>query len=246
MKLIRGIGLYMQMLRRFFSNPGQKRIFRNRMINELYILGVQSLPIILIISAFIGGVSVIQTSFNVDGPLTPKIMVGFVTRQIIILEFAPTMLCLILAGKVGSLIASEIGTMKVTEQVDALELMGINSAAYLMLPKILAAMFFFPVLIVLGAGVSLISGYFVVAFSQIIPLQDYVEGLMLDFRPFTLTYMMVKTIVFAFLITTISGFFGYNTRGGALEVGQASTKAVVNSSIAIIVINLVLTQLMLV
>lgn len=246
MKLIRGIGLYIQMLHHFFSNPGQKKIFWKRTVNELYVIGFQSLPIILIISAFIGGVSVIQTAFNVDGPLTPKIMVGFVTRQIIILEFAPTMLCLILAGKVGSLIASEIGTMKVTEQIDALELMGLNSAAYLMFPKIIAAMFFFPVLIILGAGVSLISGYVVVAFSNIIPLQDYIDGLMLDFRPFTLTYMIVKTIVFAFLITTISGYFGYKTQGGALEVGQASTKAVVNSSITIIVINLVLTQLMLV
>lgn len=246
MKLIYGIGLYMQSVSQFFSNPGQKKIFRTRMINELYILGVQSLPIILIISAFIGGVTVLQTAFNVDGPLTPKIMIGFVTRQIIILEFSPTMLCLILAGKVGSLIASEIGTMKVTEQIDALELMGINSAAYLMLPKILAAMFFFPVLITLGAGTSIICGYFVVNFTDIIPLQDYVDGLLLEFRPFTLVYMIVKTVVFAFLITTISGYFGYNTRGGALEVGQASTKAVVNSSIAIIVINLVLTQLMLV
>lgn len=246
MKLIRGIGLYMQTLPLFFSNPGQKKIFWRRFINELYIIGFQSLPIILIISAFIGGVTVLQTAFNIDGPLTPKIMVGFVTRQIIILEFSPTMLCLILAGKVGSLIASEIGTMKVTEQIDALELMGINSAAYLLLPKICAAMIFFPVLITLGAGVSIISGYLVVDYTNIIASQDYLEGLMLEFRPFTLTYMLVKTVVFAFLITTISGYFGYNTRGGALEVGQASTKSVVNSSIAIIVLNLVLTQLMLV
>lgn len=245
MKLIRGIGSYVLMLRRFFSNPGEKKIFLNRFRNELYLIGLQSLPIVLIISAFIGGITVFQTAFNVDGPLTPKLMVGFVTRQIIILEFSPTMLSLILAGKIGSLIASEIGTMRVTEQIDAMDLMGINSAAYLMLPKILAAMFFFPVLITLGAGVSIICGYFVVDFTQIIPLPDYIDGLLLDFKPFTLIYMLVKTVVFAFLITTISGYFGYKTHGGALEVGQASTKAVVNSSIIIIIVNLILTQLML-
>ena len=209
-------------------------------------LGLESLGIVAIISVFMGAVVTIQTAFNTDHPLLPIYAVGFATRQSIILEFSPTIISLILAGKVGSRIASEIGTMRVTEQIDALEIMGINSAGYLILPKIIASMIINPMLVVISIFLGVLGGWMASAITNVIPLSHYIYGILFEFAPYDVFYALVKTVVFAFLIASISGYFGYNTKGGALEVGHASTKAVVFSSIYIIVFNLILTQLLLV
>ena len=209
-------------------------------------LGLESLGIVAIISVFMGAVVTIQTAFNTDHPLLPIYAVGFATRQSIILEFSPTIISLILAGKVGSRIASEIGTMRVTEQIDALEIMGINSAGYLILPKIIASMIINPMLVVISIFLGVLGGWMASAITNVIPLSHYIYGILFEFAPYDVLYALVKTVVFAFLIASISGYFGYNTKGGALEVGHASTKAVVFSSIYIIIFNLILTQLLLV
>lgn len=209
-------------------------------------LGLESLGIVAIISVFMGAVVTIQTAFNTDHPLLPIYAVGFATRQSIILEFSPTIISLILAGKVGSRIASEIGTMRVTEQIDALEIMGINSAGYLILPKIIASMIINPMLVVISIFLGVLGGWMASAITNVIPLSHYIYGILFEFAPYDVFYALVKTVIFAFLIASISGYFGYNTKGGALEVGHASTKAVVFSSIYIIVFNLILTQLLLV
>jgi len=245
MKWLSELGEYCLFLRAVFTKPIKWRIFFKRLLNEMYLIGVDSLLIIIVIATFTGAVAVIQTAFNIDTPWIPKMLIGFTARQAVILEFCPTILSLILAGKVGSLIASEIGTMRVTEQIDAMDIMGVNSASFLVLPKIMAALFFFPVLIILSIGFALVGGYLVTVFTDLLTVTEYIDGLHLDFNPFSIGYSMIKTVVFAFIITSISGFHGYRIRGGALAVGQASTRAVVNSSIFIIIFNLILTQLLL-
>ncbi len=245
MKWLKEVGEYYLFLRMVFANPGKWKIFRKRIVDEMQLVGIDSLLIIVVIATFTGAVAVIQTAFNIDTPWIPRSLIGFTARQALILEFCPTILSLILAGKVGSLIASEIGTMRVTEQIDAMDIMGVNSAAFLVLPKIIAALIFFPVLIILSIVFALVGGYFVAIFTDLLSISDYIDGLHMEFQPFSIWYTMIKTVVFAFIITSISGFHGYRIRGGALEVGQASTKAVVDSSIFIIIFNLILTQLLL-
>ncbi len=192
-----------------------------------------------------GGVVTIQSVFNVDHPLMPIYAIGFTTRQSIILEFSPTIISLILAGKVGSRIASEIGSMRVTEQIDALEVMGVNSASFLILPKMVAAIIINPVLVVISMFLGIFGGWLVAALTDIFPLSHFVYGILFEFSQYDVTYAMIKTLVFAFLITSISGYFGFYTKGGALDVGKSSTQAVVFSSIFIIFFNLVLTQILL-
>ncbi len=209
-------------------------------------LGLESLGIVAIISVFMGAVVTIQTAFNTDHPLLPIYAVGFATRQSIILEFSPTIISLILAGKVGSRIASEIGTMRVTEQIDALEIMGINSAGYLILPKIIASMIINPMLVIISIFLGVFGGWMASYVTSVVPLSHYTYGILFEFAQYDIYYALIKTVVFAFLITSISGYFGYYTRGGALEVGHSSTKAVVFSSIYIIIFNLILTQILLV
>jgi len=228
-----------------FRRPDKFRVFRKQLIVEIQHLGVESLGIVAIISVFMGAVVAIQTAYNIDSPLIPLKMVGFTVRQSVILEFSPTIMSLILAGKVGSRIASEIGTMRVTEQIDALEIMGINPANYLIFPKVTAAMIFNPVIIILSMGFALIGGGLVAMFTNLFTSQDYIEGLRGWFESFTIVYALIKTVVFAFIITSIAGFEGYSVKGGAIQVGAASTRAVVWSSIMIILFNLVLTQLLL-
>jgi phospholipid/cholesterol/gamma-HCH transport system permease protein len=230
---------------RVFRKPDKFKVYRKQLIIEINSLGVESLGIVSIISVFMGAVVAIQTAYNIDSPLIPLSMVGFTTRQSVILEFSPTIISLILAGKVGSRIASEIGTMRVTEQIDALEIMGINPANYLIFPKVSAAMIFNPVIIILSMGFGLLGGYFVAVFTTLFTPQDYIDGLRGWFDGFTIVYALIKTVVFAFIITSIAGFEGYSVKGGAIDVGAASTRAVVWSSIMIILFNLVLTQLLL-
>ncbi len=245
MKLISDLGKYLLLMREVFVKPDKVRLFFRQIMIEFVNLGVDSLGITLIISVFVGAVVAIQTAYNIDSPLIPLTMVGFTTRQSIILEFSPTIISLVLAGKVGSSIASEIGTMRVTEQIDALEIMGINPANFLIQPKVFAAMIINPILIVLSIGFALTGGWLACIITGVVSGNDYITGLRSWFDPYTVTYALIKTVVFAFLITSVAGFQGYETRGGALEVGRASTKAVVYSSILIIIFNLILTQLLL-
>lgn len=239
------LGSYLFLMHKVFRRSEKKKIFWQQVVDEFNQLGVGSLWIVLIISIFMGAVVAIQISFNVDSPLLPRYTVGYITAQSIILEFSPTILALILTGKVGSRITSEIGTMRVTEQIDALEIMGINSAQYLILPKIIASLFANPLLIVISMFLGVSGGWAAVTLTGVYSSNDYIFGIQSFFEPFQVIYALTKTLVFAFLITSIAGYYGYKTSGGALEVGKASTKAVVSTCIMIIFFNLILTQLFL-
>jgi len=231
----------MQVMRK----PEKGRVYRKQLISEIQSLGIESLGIVAIISLFMGAVVAIQTAYNIDNPLIPISTIGFTVRQSVILEFAPTIISLILAGKVGSRIASEIGTMRVTEQIDALEIMGVNPANFLIFPKVTAAMIINPVLIILSMYFGIIGGWLVGIFTDLYTVNEYVYGIRAWFDGYIIFYALIKTVIFAFLITSISGFEGFIVKGGAVEVGAASTRAVVWSSIMIILFNLILTQLLL-
>ena len=243
-KLLKQLGQYFIMMSKVFSMPEKKNIFFKKLSLELEKIGLDSLGIVTIISFFIGAVVSIQTAFNFESPLFPKYLIGYATRESLILEFCPTMLSLILAGKVGSNIASEIGSMRITEQLDELEIMGVNSASFLILPKLFAAVLFFPILIILGISIGIVGGW-IGCQTAGITAADYIYGIKYEFNSFYVTYCLIKTTVFAFIIATVSSYFGYHTKGGALEVGKASTRAVVYSSIIILIFNFILTDLLL-
>jgi len=245
MKIFRDIGAYAQLILKVLKKPDRVNIFRKQMLNELFFLGVDSMGIVAIISVFIGAVIAMQTAYNIDSPLIPRYTVGYITRQTIVLEFAPTIISLILAGKVGSRIAGEIGTMRITEQIDALDVMGVNSANFLIFPKIVAAVVFFPVLVIFSMFLGVFGGYIVALLTPDFSVETYLYGVRSFFILFEVYYAIIKSLFFAFIITSVSGYFGYSVRGGALEVGRASTKAVVQSSILIILFNVILTQLLL-
>ena len=245
LKVFTTIGNYVLLMQKVFSRPQKRRIFWNQLMTEINSLGLESLGIVAFISAFMGAVVAIQTAYNITSPLIPMSMVGFTVRQSVILEFSPTVMSLILAGKVGSRIASEIGTMRVTEQIDALEIMGVNSANYLIFPKIAASILINPVLIVFSMWMGILGGWLAMVATGLSSSNDFVQGMRDGFMGYTIFYAITKTVFFAFIISSVSGFYGYITQGGALEVGQASTKAVVFSSVIIILFNLVLTQLLL-
>ena len=232
------------LLRRVFSVPEKRAIFSKQIILEIEKIGLNSLGIVIIISLFVGAVVTIQTAFNLSNPFLPKYLIGLATRDSLILEFSPTMICLILAGKVGSNVASEIGSMRITEQIDALEMMGVNSANLLILPKIIAAMFFFPFLVIISMGIGMFGGW-LGSISVDVTTADFLYGLKHEFNSFYITYSLTKTVVFAFIITSVSSYYGYFTKGGALEVGVSSTKAVVYSSVVVLIFNFILTQLLL-
>lgn len=244
--MIKLLGEYLILLYEIFKRPDKGPVFRRQLLVEFIGLGVDSIGIVAIISVFTGAIVAIQTASNIDSPLIPLMMVGFTTRQMMVLEFSPTMISLILAGKVGSRIASEIGTMRVTEQIDALGVMGVNPANYLILPKIAVSMLFNPVLIIFSIVLGLWGGWVACVVTGLVATPDYIAGLRGWFDPFTITYAMIKTVVFAFIIASVSGFLGFTVEGGSVEVGRASTKAVVASSILIIFFDLILTQLLLV
>lgn len=233
------------MLSVVFSRPEKTKIFRKRVFNEMEIIGINSIPIVALMSAFMGAVIALQTASNMESPLLPDYTVGYITQSSTILEFSPTIISLILAGKVGSNVASEIGTMRVTEQIDALEIMGVNSLTFLVLPKIVGAVIFFPILIVFSMVLSLIGGWLALTLSGLLSTETYVLGIRSFFDVYNVFYALTKTVVFGFLIVSIASFYGYYTKGGALDVGRSSTQAVVSSSIAILISNFILTQLML-
>ena len=234
------------LLKRVFSKPENFRVYFNQFLYEINSLGIGSLGLIAIISIFMGGVITIQSAYNFTSPFIPRYAIGLGTRESIVLEFSPTIVSLILAGKVGSNIASEIGTMRISEQIDALEIMGINSAGYLMRPKILAAMFINPFLITISMFLGVFGGFLFGVFSGACDAEKYIFGIQSFFIPYNIVYALTKTVVFAFVITSVSAYHGYYTSGGALEVGKASTKSVVYNSILILIINLIITKLMLV
>jgi phospholipid/cholesterol/gamma-HCH transport system permease protein len=239
------IGKYFMMLKQVFKKPQRGRVFREALSREIEELGIKSLGIIAFISFFIGGVIALQTALNLDNPLIPKSLIGFAAKRSIILEFAPTFCSIILAGKVGSYITSSIGTMRVTEQIDALEVMGINSLNYLVLPKIIATVFFYPFLIVLGMILGIFGGWFTGHLSGLFTGAEYIEGLQVDFDPFLIQYSIIKTLVFAFVIATVPSYHGYYVKGGSLEVGKASTQSVVWTIVIIVIANYFLTQMLL-
>ena len=245
MNYLEHIGKYFLMLGRVFRKPQRSKVFYEALLKEVEDLGLKSLGIIMFISFFIGGVIAMQTALNLDNPFIPKSLVGFAAKRSIILEFAPTFCSIILAGKVGSYITSSIGTMRVTEQIDALEVMGINSLNHLVLPKIIATVFFYPFLISLGMFLGIFGGWVSGVLSGLFSGADYIEGIQTDFKPFLLTYSIIKTLIFAFLIATVPSYHGYYVKGGSIAVGRASTQSVVWTTILIVIANYFLTQMLL-
>ncbi|WP_298765511.1 ABC transporter permease [uncultured Polaribacter sp.] len=239
------IGKYFMMLGRVFKKPQRGRIFYQALLKELEDLGLKSIGIIMFISFFIGGVIALQTALNLDSPFIPDSLIGFAAKRSIILEFAPTFCCIILAGKVGSYITSSIGTMRVTEQIDALDVMGINSINHLILPKILATLFFYPFLILLAMCLGIFGGWLAGVLSGLFTGADYILGIQTEFKPFLIVYAMIKTLVFSFLIATVPSYHGYYVKGGSIAVGMASTQSVVWTTILIVIANYILTQLLL-
>ena len=242
MQLLAQIGKYFLLMKRAFSRPEKFSILYRQTMREIEKTGINSFSIVVIISLFVGAVITIQTNFNIENPLLPKYLIGVTVRDSLLLEFSSTMVALILAGKVGSSIASELGMMRVTEQIDALEVMGINSASYLILPKVIATVLFFPILCLLSIIVGLAGGYFACVLGDVIAPSEFIEGIQYGFRPYYISYALTKTAFYAFIITSVSSYFGYFVVGGAVEVGKSSTRAVVQSSILILMANLILTR----
>lgn len=244
-KFLTQLGRYFLLLKKVFSKPEKPHVYYKQTMHELVFLGLNSVGIVTVISFFMGAVITLQTAYNTENPIYPTYLIGLGCRDSILLEFSSTITALILAGKVGSSIASEIGTMRVTEQIDALETMGVNSASYLILPKIVATLLFNPLLTLISISVGIFGGWIAGTSAGVISSQDYVYGIQYAFIPYYITYAIIKTLVFAFIIASVSAFQGYNVEGGSLEVGRASTKAVVHSSILILLFNVILTQLLL-
>lgn len=246
MNLFEHIGLYALLLRKTFTRPIKFSLFRRQLVHEIDQIGIGSLPLVGIISVFMGAVISLQFAADImSSQLIPKYTVGYASRQSIIYEFSTTVVALILAGKVGSSIASELGTMRITEQIDALEIMGINSRSFLILPKIMGFLFINPFLVMISMVLGISGAYFTVVATGMIAHEDFMYGVQMDFKTFDVIYAMVKTVVFAFLISSISAYMGYNTSGDSLEVGKSSTQAVVYSIFSILASNLVITYLML-
>ena len=245
LKTLAEVGEYTQLMRRVFTLPMRWRMFFRSVVREMYSLGVGSLWIVFIISLFIGAVITIQLSINMTTPLIPRFTIGYSTREIMILEFSSTVMCLILSGKVGSSIASELGTMRVTEQIDAMEIMGVNSANYLILPKVVGFMTFIPVLSIFSMITGILGGYLACGLALSTPHEDFIYGLQLFFKPAYVGYSLIKSIVYAFIISSVASYYGYCVKGGALQVGSSSTRAVVNSSVLILFWDLLLTNILL-
>ncbi|MBW8243493.1 ABC transporter permease [Muricauda oceani] len=244
MKYLEAIGKYFIMVWEVFKKPTKWRIMKTLILKEVDELVFGAMGIIIFISFFIGGVVTIQTALNLTNPLLPKSLIGFAARQSVILEFAPTFTSIIMAGKVGSYITSSIGTMRVTEQIDALEVMGINSLNYLVFPKIIAIMLY-PFAVAISMFVGILGGWVAAVFGGFAPSGDFIQGLQMDFNSYHVTYALIKSVVFAFVIATVPSYHGFYMTGGALEVGKASTTSFVWTSVVIIIVNYILTQLLL-
>ena len=238
------IGKYFLMIGEIFKKPTKWSVMKVLIFKEIDDLIISSLGIVAFISFFVGGVVSIQTALNLTNPLIPKYLIGFATRQSIILEFAPTFISIIMAGKMGSFITSSIGTMRVTEQIDALEVMGVNSLNYLVFPKLIALLLY-PFLIGIAMFLGILGGWIAGVYGGFTTSSDFIFGAQNEFIPFHIVYAFIKTFVFALILATIPSFHGYYMKGGALEVGKASTVSFVWTSVTIILMNYILTQLLL-
>ena len=243
-KFLHAFGEYLELMGRTFSRPERWRMFFRQYLKEMAQLGVDSIGIVLLISFFIGAVICIQIKLNIQSAWMPNWVSGYVTREIMLLEFSSSIMCLILSGKVGSNIASELGTMRVTQQIDALEIMGINSASYLILPKILGLITIMPSLVILSSGMGFMGAYATAYIGHLLPPADLTLGLQHNFNPWFVWMSIIKSSFFAFIIASVSAFFGYTVEGGSVEVGKASTDAVVCSSVLILFSDVFLTQIL--
>lgn len=245
MNLFYHVGRYFVFISKVFARPEKHKVWFKHFVKEIEKLGVSSVGIIILVSVFIGAAITIQMAYNITNPLVPNYVISLTTRDTMLLEFSSTIISLVLAGKVGSNVASEIGTMRVSEQIDALEIMGINSSSFLVSPKVFAFVFFIPFLVIISMFVGISGGWLSSVFTDAISVQDYVTGIQSYFEPYYVTYSIIKSLFFAFIIITVSAYQGYYVSGGALEVGRASTRAVVYSSVLILMFDLILTQLLL-
>lgn len=243
-KWLTTFGEYLQLMGRTFSRPERMRMFGKRYVKEMSQLGVDSIGIVLLISFFIGAVICIQIKLNIQSPWMPHWVSGYVTREIMLLEFSSSIMCLILSGKVGSNIASELGTMRVTQQIDALEIMGVNSASYLILPKIAGLITIMPFLVIFSSAMGIFGAYATSFIGHIITIEDLTAGLQHDFNSWFMYMSIIKSLFFAFIISSVSSFYGYSVEGGSVEVGKASTDAVVCSSVLILFSDVFLTQIL--
>lgn len=243
MNIFTQAGKYFALLNKVFSKPERHSLYIRQTFNEIETLGVQSIGIVVVISLFMGGIITLQVAYNMTNPFLPNYLIGLGNRDTLILEFSSTVLGLIMAGKIGSNITSEIGSMKVTEQIDSLEIMGVNSASYLILPKIIAVVLIFPILYIFSVFFGLIGGLIVGPAVGAVSVAHYISGIQYAFNAHYVSFSIFKCLVFGFLISSVSAFFGYSVEGGAFDVGSASTRAVVNTNILILVWDLILTQL---
>ncbi len=243
-RMLTHIGKYFLMLKEIFIRPTKGKFMRSLILKEIDDLIIGSLGITMFISFFVGAVVAIQTALNLTNPLIPKYLVGFATRQSVILEFAPTFISIIMAGRVGSFITSSIGSMRVTEQIDALEIMGVNSLNYLVFPKIIA-MLFYPFIIAIAIFLGIFGGFLAAVYGGYCSMDDFMYGIQDQFIPFHITYAFIKTIIFALILATVPAYHGYYMKGGALEVGKASTTSFVWTSVVIILVDYLLTHLLL-
>jgi phospholipid/cholesterol/gamma-HCH transport system permease protein len=234
----------MQLLAKSFRKPEKGRMFRGLFVQELESIGIQSVGIVALLSLFMGAVICLQTAHQIGGWI-PAYTIGFTVRQTMILEFSPTLIPVILAGKVGSNIASQLGSMRVTEEIDALEIMGVNSASHLILPKILAGVLIVPFLVILSMVLGVGAGAWIGVATGVSTLADFEYGMQVDFRVFDVSYALIKTVIFGFILTSVSAYHGYYASGGPIEVGRSSTRAVVWSVVIIMVSNLIITQMLL-
>ena len=244
LKPIATVGKYLMLMGRTFSRPERFRVYFNQYVSEMVQLGVNSIGIVLLISFFIGAVITIQIKLNIESAWMPRWVVGYTTREIMLLEFSSSIMCLILAGKVGSNIASEIGTMRVTQQIDALEIMGVNSASYLIMPKIAALITMIPFLVTFSIVAGIIGAFCTCWFGGVMNAEDLAYGLQYCFQEWFIWCSFIKSVFFAFIIASVSAYFGYTVEGGSIAVGKASTDSVVMSSVLILFSDLVLTQLL--
>src|SRR5215203_6745619 len=243
--MISEIGKYFMFLGHLLVNRESFRTYYKLVLEESLSIGIGSLFLVALVSTFMGAVTTVQTAFNMVSPLIPNYVISQVVREMTVLELAPTIIAVIYAGKVGSSMAGGLGTMRITEQVDALEVMGINSISYLVLPKIVASLLMYPLLVIIAGVCGILGGYLAGTLTGIISPTDYIYGLRSSFNEFTVTFALIKSVVFAFLVSSISSYKGYNTQGGALEVGISSTQAVTSSVIAVLVADYLLAQLLL-
>ncbi|MBE49583.1 MAG: ABC transporter permease [Flammeovirgaceae bacterium] len=242
---MKNFGKYIIFISSLFQRRESFKTYFKLSINECIKIGYESLFIVAIVSIFMGAVTTLQTAFNLVGPLIPDYVISLVVRDMTLLELSPTIIAIVFAGKVGSNIAGELGTMRITEQIDALEVMGINSSSYLVLPKIIASILMYPILVVMSAFLAILGGYIAGTISEVIAGAEYIYGLRYEFNPFNIPFALIKSYVFAFLVASISSFQGYYTEGGALEVGKSSTQAVTKSCIAILIADYLLAQILL-